>query len=50
MDIGPGAGEEGGKLVACGPPAEVAKVRKSRTAGYLARYMAGTEVIAESGR
>ncbi|HYC62270.1 MAG TPA: excinuclease ABC subunit UvrA [Thermoanaerobaculia bacterium] len=35
IDIGPGAGEEGGKLVACGPPAEVAKSKKSRTAPYL---------------
>ncbi|HET6229029.1 MAG TPA: excinuclease ABC subunit UvrA [Longimicrobiaceae bacterium] len=42
MDIGPGAGEEGGRLVACGPPAEVATARGSRTAPYLARYIANT--------
>jgi excinuclease ABC subunit A len=41
MDIGPGAGDEGGRLVACGAPAKVAKVKGSRTAPYLARYMAG---------
>jgi excinuclease ABC subunit A len=37
IDIGPGAGEEGGKVVAAGPPCDVAKVAKSRTAPYLKR-------------
>jgi excinuclease ABC subunit A len=37
IDIGPGAGEEGGKVVAAGPPCDVAKVGKSRTAMYLKR-------------
>jgi excinuclease ABC subunit A len=36
MDIGPGAGEEGGRVVASGPPAQVAKVSASQTAAYLA--------------
>ena len=36
IDIGPGAGEEGGRIVASGPPAEVAKSKASRTAPYLA--------------
>ena len=39
MDIGPGAGEEGGKVVAFGRPDEVAAARASRTAPYLARYL-----------
>jgi excinuclease ABC subunit A len=39
IDIGPGAGDEGGKVVAEGTPAEVAKVKHSRTAPYLARQM-----------
>jgi excinuclease ABC subunit A len=39
VDVGPGAGDEGGRIVACGPPAEVAKARGSRTAGYLRRVM-----------
>jgi excinuclease ABC subunit A len=39
MDIGPGAGEEGGKVVAFGRPNEVAAARASRTAPYLARYL-----------
>jgi excinuclease ABC subunit A len=38
MDIGPGAGEEGGRIVAAGTPAQVAAATDSRTAPYLARY------------
>jgi len=40
IDIGPGAGEDGGKVVAAGPPAAVAKTAASRTAPYLARFLA----------
>ncbi|MBB5330456.1 excinuclease ABC subunit UvrA [Tunturiibacter gelidoferens] len=36
IDIGPGAGDEGGLVVAAGPPDEVAQVSRSRTAPYLA--------------
>ena len=36
IDMGPGAGERGGKIVAEGRPAQVAKVKESRTAEYLA--------------
>ncbi|HEX2202317.1 MAG TPA: excinuclease ABC subunit UvrA [Longimicrobium sp.] len=39
IDIGPGAGEEGGRVVAAGPPAAVARAAKSRTAPYLARVL-----------
>jgi len=39
IDIGPGAGEEGGRVVASGPPAEVARSSESRTAPYLARFL-----------
>ena len=39
IDIGPGAGEEGGRVVAAGPPADVARVKESRTAPYLARFI-----------
>jgi excinuclease ABC subunit A len=41
IDMGPGAGDEGGRIVAAGTPAEIARVKGSRTAPYLARYMAG---------
>jgi excinuclease ABC subunit A len=40
MDIGPGAGDEGGHLVAFGTPAEVAGSCISRTAPYLSRFRA----------
>jgi excinuclease ABC subunit A len=39
IDIGPGAGDEGGRIVAAGPPADVARAEDSRTAPYLARYL-----------
>ena len=39
MDIGPGAGDEGGRVVASAPPTEVARVKGSRTAPYLARAL-----------
>ncbi|MBW8684938.1 excinuclease ABC subunit UvrA [Chitinophaga rhizophila] len=39
IDIGPGAGEEGGKVVIAGTPADVARHSKSRTAAYLARHL-----------
>jgi excinuclease ABC subunit A len=42
LDIGPGAGEEGGRVVASGTPAQVAASPKSRTAPYLARFLAET--------
>ena len=40
MDIGPGAGEMGGKLVAAGPPEKIARDQSSRTAPYLAQILA----------
>jgi excinuclease ABC subunit A len=39
IDIGPGAGEEGGRVVCAGPPSLVAKSSRSRTAPYLARVL-----------
>jgi excinuclease ABC subunit A len=39
IDVGPGAGEAGGTIVASGPPQTVAGSRSSRTAPYLARYL-----------
>ena len=39
IDIGPGAGDEGGRVVAAGPPAEVARAASSRTAPYLKRFL-----------
>jgi excinuclease ABC subunit A len=39
IDIGPGAGDEGGRIVAAGPPADVSRKTTSRTAGYLKRFL-----------
>ncbi|HEY9227939.1 MAG TPA: excinuclease ABC subunit UvrA, partial [Gemmatimonadaceae bacterium] len=40
MDVGPGAGEEGGRIVVFGTPHEVAQSRESRTAPYLRKVLA----------
>ncbi len=37
IDLGPGAGDEGGQIIAAGPPGLVARSTASRTAEYLAR-------------
>jgi excinuclease ABC subunit A len=39
IDIGPGAGDEGGQVVACGPPDKVARSTESGPAAYLARAL-----------
>jgi len=39
IDVGPGAGDEGGTIVAAGPPADIARAKASRTARYLAREL-----------
>jgi excinuclease ABC subunit A len=39
IDVGPGAGDEGGQIVVTGTPVEIAKSTKSRTAPYLARFI-----------
>ena len=36
IDMGPGAGDEGGQIVAAGPPATVARAKDSKTAQFLA--------------
>ncbi len=45
IDLGPGAGKEGGKVVVSGPPNEVSKSRNSRTAPYLARRLTKVSVV-----
>ncbi|MBL7736103.1 MAG: excinuclease ABC subunit UvrA [Chitinophagaceae bacterium] len=39
IDLGPGAGNDGGKIVAEGSPAEVAANKQSKTAKYLGAYI-----------
>ena len=38
VDVGPGAGDQGGRVVVSGPPDRVALSTESRTAPYLRRY------------
>ena len=40
IDMGPGAGGEGGRIVACGTPMQLARDQRSRTAPYLAEVLA----------
>jgi excinuclease ABC subunit A len=39
VDLGPGGGEHGGKIVAKGPPEKIAASSKSATGRYLKRYL-----------
>jgi excinuclease ABC subunit A len=39
IDLGPGGGDSGGRVVAAGPPAKVAKSRSSRTAPFLKEHL-----------
>jgi excinuclease ABC subunit A len=39
IDMGPGAGDLGGNIVASGPPAVVAAANRGRTAAYLAEWL-----------
>ena len=48
IDVGPGAGDEGGRVVATGTPATVAEAAASRTARYLARFLSGQRTFAGS--
>ena len=41
LDIGPGAGDEGGRVVAAGTPGDVARSKASRTAPYLRKFLGG---------
>ncbi|MFD8231333.1 ATP-binding cassette domain-containing protein [Streptomyces sp. NPDC059696] len=42
IDLGPGGGDAGGRIVAAGPPRDVARAADSRTAPYLARALSGS--------
>jgi excinuclease ABC subunit A len=41
IDMGPGAGREGGRVVMAGPPGQVAAAAGSRTASYLGAVLRG---------
>lgn len=46
IDIGPAAGDDGGRIVAEGPPEEVASATGSKTGPYLAEYLSLAKAIA----
>jgi len=39
IDIGPGAGDKGGTIVASGKPSDIVKDKNSRTTPYLAGFL-----------
>jgi excinuclease ABC subunit A len=45
IDMGPGAGSDGGRIVAEGPPAALADATESRTAPYLRARVAGAKFL-----
>jgi len=46
IDLGPGGGDEGGKIVACGTPEEIAKVPSSYTGQYLKDHLVTSSTYA----
>ena len=49
IDLGPGAGDRGGRVVAAGPVEEVAQASGSRTAPYLARALHHDRALRPTG-
>jgi excinuclease ABC subunit A len=47
IDLGPGGGDKGGEIVACGTPEEIARVKESYTGEYLARALG---IVRSNGR
>lgn len=43
IDMGPGGGTEGGRIVACGTPDEICSAKDSKTGYYLNRYIQNEE-------
>jgi excinuclease ABC subunit A len=42
IDLGPEGGEKGGRVIACGPPAEIIKCENSYTGQWLKRAILNT--------
>lgn len=40
IDLGPGGGDEGGAVIACGPPESIVQSKESLTGKYLGEYLA----------
>ena len=45
IDIGPGAGDEGGRIIAQGPPEVIASAHGSKTAQHLAEYLSAAQHV-----
>jgi excinuclease ABC subunit A len=45
VDLGPEAGADGGQVVACGTPEQIAKNRLSRTAPFLREVLKTSRVL-----
>ena len=45
IDLGPEGGDEGGTIVAEGPPKEVAKIEKSYTGKFLRKFLATSSAV-----
>jgi excinuclease ABC subunit A len=39
IDLGPGAGDRGGEIIACGTPEELARVNESHTGYYIEKVL-----------
>ncbi|MFD3843310.1 ATP-binding cassette domain-containing protein [Streptomyces sp. NPDC058642] len=50
IDLGPGGGDAGGRIVATGPPTEVARAKGSTTAAYLAAALGAPGAAPADGR
>jgi excinuclease UvrABC ATPase subunit len=44
IDLGPGAGHDGGRIVFEGPPADLVAAKKTLTGEHLAKFVSGTKV------
>ena len=45
IDLGPGAGDQGGNLIACGTPETLAQIEASHTGRYLRETLEAAPVV-----
>jgi excinuclease UvrABC ATPase subunit len=49
IDLGPGAGHDGGRIVFEGPPAELVATRSTLTGQHLAAFVGGAQPALKTG-